>query len=399
MQQHPAGAVFYPADGGGFELERSAFEPCGAVYRRGRRLRCGYTTGTCAAAAAQAAAELLLSGQLPESIRYTTPGGIVLYLVPECAACTDGTAVCAVRKDSGDDPDVTDGIRIFASVSRVPQGIVIAGGAGIGRVTRPGLKCAVGEAAINPAPRAQITAALEAVLRKHSAFCGLRAVISAEDGEAIAEKTYNRHLGIIGGISILGTSGIVEPMSEAALTDTIHLELDAHYAGGQRIAFLCPGNYGADFAREMLGLPLSKAVKCSNYIGDALDYAAYCGFPEILLVGHAGKLCKLAAGGMNTHSSVCDSRREVFTAHAALCGVERSALEQLMEAVTVDACIEILEQSGLRDTVLARIGEAIEAQLCRRLNGRARVEYIMFTERYGILAQSAGARALCEVLK
>ena len=145
-------------------MERSAFEPCGAVYRRGRRLRCGYTTGTCAAAAAQAAAELLLSGQLPESIRYTTPGGIVLYLVPECAACTDGTAVCAVRKDSGDDPDVTDGIRIFASVSRVPQGIVIAGGAGIGRVTRPGLKCAVGEAAINPAPRAQITAALEAVL-------------------------------------------------------------------------------------------------------------------------------------------------------------------------------------------------------------------------------------------
>lgn len=381
------------------EAPENGRESCGAVYRQGRLLRCGYTTGTCAAAAAQAAAEWLLTGRVPVSIRYVTPKGTVLLLTPEAVRFEAGAAVCAVRKDSGDDPDVTNGIRILAAVSRIPCGIEIEGGEGVGRVTRPGLKCAVGEAAINPGPRAQITAALEAVLRGRQADGGLRAVISAENGEAIAAQTYNRHLGILGGISILGTSGIVEPMSEAALVDTIHLELDARFAAGQRTAFLCPGNYGADFARDVLGLSLEKAVKCSNFIGDALDYAAYRGFPEILLVGHAGKLVKLAAGGMNTHSSVCDGRREVFTAHAALCGAPLEVLERLMEAVAVDACMEILEREGLRQPVLARIGKALEGQLARRLNGRARVEYIMFTERFGVLSQSAGARALCEVLK
>ncbi len=386
---------------GGYGLELFQNRPgsCGTVYRQSRLLRCGYTTGTCAAAAAQAAAQLLLTGRAPALVRLTTPNGTALTLAPEAARLDGGSAVCAVRKDSGDDPDVTNGIRIFAEVSRIPQGIEVEGGAGVGRVTRPGLKCAVGEAAINPAPRAQITAALREALRLYGAGGGLRAVISAENGEAIAAQTYNRHLGIVGGISILGTSGIVEPMSEAALLDTIHLELDARFAAGQRTAFLCPGNYGADFARDTLGLTLEKAVKCSNFIGGALDYAAFRGFPDILLVGHAGKLAKLAAGGMNTHSSVCDGRREVFTAHAALCGAGLPVLERLMEAATADACVEILAGNGLREPVLARIGAAVEAQLARRLGGRARVEYMMFTERFGVLAQSAGAQALCEVLK
>lgn len=362
-------------------------------------MRRGYTTGTCAAAAARAAAELLLSGSVPTAVRHVTPSGVVLELTPEAARLEDGAAVCAIRKDSGDDPDVTDGIRIFASVSRITQGIEVEGGEGVGHVTRPGLKCAVGEAAINPAPRAQITAALEQALAAHHASGGLRAVISAENGAAVAGQTYNRHLGIVGGISILGTSGIVEPMSETALMETTHLELDARFASGQRVAFLCPGNYGMDFARDALGLDLEKAVKCSNFIGDALDYAACRGFPKLLLVGHAGKLCKIAAGGMNTHSSVCDGRREIFTAHAALCGANLPALEALMESATADACVETLERAGLREPVMERIGKAIEAQLARRINGRAEAEYIMFTERFGVLSQSAGARALCEVLK
>lgn len=374
-------------------------EGAGAVYRSRGMLRCGYTTGTCAAAAAQAAAELLLSGQAPPALQYRTPKGAVLCLTPEQPHREGEAAVCAIRKDSGDDPDVTNGIRIFAAVSRIPQGIQIEGGEGIGRVTRPGLKCAVGEVAINPGPRTQITAALEGVLQRHRAEHGLRAVISAEHGEAIAAQTYNRHLGIVGGISILGTSGIVEPMSEAALTETIHLELNMRLAAGQRTAFLCPGNYGADFAREQLGLDLRKAVKCSNFIGDALDYAAFRGFRQILLVGHAGKLVKLAAGGMNTHSAVCDGRREVFTAHAALCGASLPTLQALMEAATADACIEILRGAGLCGAVLARIGDAVGQQLARRLNGRAQAEYIIFTERFGILAQSPGAEALCKELQ
>ena len=204
---------------------------------------------------------------------------------------------------------------------------------------------------------------------------------------------------MVGGLSILGTSGIVEPMSEKALVDTILLELDSLYAGGQRTAFLCPGNYGADFARDTLGLDLEKAVKCSNFIGEALDHAVFRGFDDILLVGHAGKLVKLAAGVMNTHSSVADGRQEIFTAHAALCGAGRDTLEGLMQSISVVACIELLDRENLREPVLARIESEIEKRLALRLRGRGHVEFILFTAKYGILAQSPGAMALCERLR
>ena len=270
---------------------------------------------------------------------------------------------------------------------------------GVGRVTRPGLAEPVGEAAINPGPRAQIKAALERAAQENGYEGGFSVVLSVENGEELALQTYNSHLGIIGGISILGTSGIVEPMSEKALVDTICLEMDSLYAAGQRVAFLCPGNYGADFARDTLGLDLERAVKCSNFIGEAFDHAAYRGYPEILLVGHAGKLVKMAAGVMNTHSSVADARQEIFTAHAALCGAPRETLEGLMAAISVDACVELLDEVNLRRSVLSRIGREMETRIALRMKGQARVEFIMFTGKYGVLAESAGARALCERLK
>lgn len=369
------------------------------VYKNQRELRRGYTTGSCAAAAAQAAAMLLLTGQAPCEILLHTPKGTVLHLAVEQAQRDANTAVCAIRKDSGDDPDVTHGIRIFATVSKAEKGILIEGGKGVGRVTRPGLSVAVGEAAINPAPRAQIAAALERAARSCGYDGGFRVVISAENGEEIAKRTYNEHLGVVGGISILGTSGIVEPMSEAAIMDTTHLELDSAFASGARIAFLCPGNYGMDFARDTLGLNLERAVKTSNFIGDAIDYAAYRGFSKILLIGHAGKLTKLAAGVMNTHSSVADGRQEVFTAHAALCGAPLDILAGLMQSITVDVCIELLDAVGLRDEVLARINEAIKSRLEARLRGKAEIEYMIFTNRYGLLAYSAGAPAFCKELQ
>ncbi len=369
------------------------------VYKNQQQLRQGYTTGSCAAAAAQAAAMLLLTGQSPQRVTLHTPKGKTLCLTPECAHFEGQAAVCAIQKDSGDDPDVTNGIRIFASVCRQEQGIRIDGGKGIGKVTRPGLANPVGSAAINPAPRAQITAAVEKAAQLCCYHGGFHIVISAEHGEEIARQTYNAHLGIVGGISILGTSGIVEPMSEAAIMETTHLELDSIFASGQRIAFLCPGNYGADFARDVLGLDLERAVKVSNFIGDALDYAVYKGFPRILLVGHAGKLVKLAAGVMNTHSSVADGRQEIFTAYAALCGAPATVLESLMGSATVDACIALLDQAGLRDAVLSKIGKAIETRLAARLRGKSEVQYMMFTNQYGLLAYSAGAHRLCKELQ
>lgn len=369
------------------------------AYHGGRALRRGWTTGTCAAAAAEVAALLLLTGKAPAELRLETPGGLTFTLPVEQPHLDGDAAVCTVRKDAGDDPDITNGVGITAAVRRAPEGVMIDGGAGVGRVTRPGLAMPVGAAAINPGPRAQITAALERAARECGYTGGFSVIISAENGEELAKQTYNGHLGVVGGLSILGTSGVVEPMSEKALVDTILLELDSLYAGGQRTAFLCPGNYGADFARDTLGLDLEKAVKCSNFIGEALDHAVFRGFDDILLVGHAGKLVKLAAGVMNTHSSVADGRQEIFTAHAALCGAGRDTLEGLMQSISVDACIELLDREHLREPVLARIESEIENRIDLRLRGRGHVEFILFTAKYGILAQSPGAMALCERLR
>ena len=369
------------------------------AYHGGQALRRGWTTGTCAAAAAEAAALLLLTGRAPAELRLETPGGLTFTLPVEQPHLDGDAAVCTVRKDAGDDPDITNGVGISAAVRRASEGVTIDGGAGVGRVTRPGLAMPVGAAAINPGPRAQITAALERAAHECGYTGGFSVIISAENGEDLAKQTYNEHLGVVGGLSILGTSGIVEPMSEKALVDTILLELDSLYAGGQRTAFLCPGNYGADFARDTLGLDLEKAVKCSNFIGEALDHAVFRGFDDILLVGHAGKLVKLAAGVMNTHSSVADGRQEIFTAHAALCGAGRDTLEGLMQSISVDACIELLDREHLREPVLARIESEIEKRLALRLRGRGHVEFILFTAKYGILAQSPGAMALCERLR
>ncbi len=369
------------------------------AYHGGQALRRGWTTGTCAAAAAEAAALLLLTGRAPVELRLETPGGLTFTLPVEQPHIDGDAAVCTVRKDAGDDPDITNGVGISATVCRAEPGVAIDGGAGVGRVTRPGLAMPVGAAAINPGPRAQIAAALGRAARKTGYTGGFSVIISAENGEALAKQTYNEHLGVVGGLSILGTSGVVEPMSEKALVDTILLELDSLYAAGQRIAFLCPGNYGADFARDTLGLDLEKAVKCSNFIGEALDHAVFRGFQDILLVGHAGKLVKLAAGVMNTHSSVADGRQEIFTAHAALCGAGRDILEGLMQSISVDACIELLDRENLREPVLARIESEIEKRLALRLRGRGHVEFILFTAKYGILAQSPGAMALCERLR
>lgn len=369
------------------------------AYHGGQALRRGWTTGTCAAAAAEAAALLLLTGRAPAELRLETPGGLTFTLPVEQPHLDGDAAVCTVRKDAGDDPDITNGVGISAAVRSTSEGVTIDGGAGVGRVTRPGLAMPVGAAAINPGPRAQITAALERAAHECGYTGGFSVIISAENGEELAKQTYNEHLGVVGGLSILGTSGIVEPMSEKALVDTILLELDSLYAGGQRTAFLCPGNYGADFARDTLRLDLEKAVKCSNFIGEALDHAVFRGFDDILLVGHAGKLVKLAAGVMNTHSSVADGRQEIFTAHAALCGAGRDTLEGLMQSISVDACIELLDREHLREPVLARIESEIEKRLVLRLRGRGHVEFILFTAKYGILAQSPGAMALCERLR
>ena len=359
-----------------------------------QRLRCGYTTGTCAAAAARGAAEGLLARRFPAAVEIHTPAGILVRVDLEDCSAGPGWAVSAARKDGGDDPDVTDGALIYARAEmRDEPGIVIDGGAGVGRVTRPGLDQPPGAAAINSVPRQMIAAQVQAVLDRTGGGHGVRIVITVPQGEALAGRTFNPRLGIEGGISILGTGGIVRPMSEAAIIDSVLLELDMVYAAGSRDVLITPGNYGEDFARDMLGLKLDRAAQCSNYIGAAIDHAAGLGFASLLLVGHLGKLSKVAAGIFNTHSQTADGRRECLTAHAALCGADRQTLEEVFQAATTDAALEVLERSGLRETVMASLTRALEEHLRRRA-GEMDIAAVIFSNRYGVLGMTQGAERL-----
>lgn len=363
------------------------------------RLRCGYTTGTCAAAAARGAAEALLLGRALPAVRINTPAGV--WVEAELLEQTSGPgwASCAVRKDGGDDPDVTDGALVFARVEQTAApGIEIDGGPGVGRVTLPGLDQPVGAAAINSVPRRMIEENVRAIMRLCEFPGGLSVVISVPEGEALAQKSFNPRLGITGGISILGTTGIVEPMSEQALVDTIRVELRQRRADGADYILLTPGNYGADYIRGSIGLDPKTAVLTSNFIGDALESCRELGFRGALLVGHIGKLVKLAGGMWNTHSRFGDCRMELLAAHAAALGLRQEKTQELLSCVMCDDALRILREEGLYAPLLSRLAERIEVQLQHKCGPMA-AGAIVFSKEYGRLCQTAQAQALLEKIK
>lgn len=364
--------------------------------RSGQKLlRCGYTTGTCAALAARGAAELLLSGAVPRTLQLVTPKGWPVQVLPAACRMEGDAALCGVEKDAGDDCDITDGMTVQAVVSRTDgAGILIDGGEGVGRVTRPGLDQPVGAAAINSVPRRMIGEEVRDVCRRFGYTGGLRVEIRIPGGAEAAQKTFNPKLGIEGGLSVLGTSGVVEPMSEQALVDTIGLEIRQAAAQSKRL-ILTPGNYGADFLHanglDSLGVPV---VKCSNFIGDALDMAAAAGIETLLLVGHMGKLVKLAGGVMNTHSRWADCRTELICAHAAACGAGQDFCTALLAAPTTDACLELLDKAGLREAVLQRLVAAMAGHVQRRAGENCRAGIMMFSNQYGLLGLSDTAKEI-----
>ncbi|MBQ9412057.1 MAG: cobalamin biosynthesis protein CbiD [Oscillospiraceae bacterium] len=358
-------------------------------------MRLGYTTGSCAAAAARAAALLLLTGHRAESVALPTPAGRLLTLDILHLTGDENAASCAVRKDAGDDPDVTAGALIFARVAYADgAGIEIDGGEGVGRVTKPGLDQPVGAAAINSVPRRMIRENVAEVCRESGYRGALRVVISVPGGAAIAEMTFNARLGIVGGISILGTTGIVKPMSEQALVDTIRVELRQKRALGADYALLTPGNYGADFLRDRMGIDPARAVLVSNYIGDALDICREEGFRGALLAGHIGKLVKLAGGMLNTHSKYGDCRMELLAAHAGAAGLPAEKIAEILRCVSCDEALRVLDGAGLREDVLARIAVRIEGTLSRRAGAALPVGAIVFSNQLGFLTQTAGAQGL-----
>ena len=357
------------------------------VLKDGKRLRLGYTTGSCAAAAAKAACWMLLSGRKKEHIQLMTPKGIALELEVKEAELGTDYAQCAIEKDGGDDPDITTGALIFARVrKRDEPGITIDGGVGVGRVTKPGLDQPVGNAAINSVPRKMITENVKEVMDAFDHRGGLEIRISVPKGAELAKNTCNPRLGTEGGISILGTTGIVEPMSEQALIDTIRVELRQKRAQGEKTALLTPGNYGAEFLRDGLQIDPSRAVQVSNYIGDALDICRELGFRRVVLIGHIGKLVKIAGNMLNTHSKYGDCRMPILAAFSGAAGLEAEKIAAMLTCVSCDDAISILEEAGLTKTVMERLMEEILRNLRHRIGEETQIGCAMFSKVWGLLA-------------
>lgn len=369
-------------------------------FSQGKNLRCGYTTGSCATAAAKAAATMLLTGERVDSVRIDTPKGIELNLEPLEVELAENYVSCAIRKDSGDDPDDTNGILVFAKVERAAEpGVHIEGGVGVGMVTKPGLACAVGGPAINPTPRRMITSEVSSVMEQTGYTDGLIVTISIPEGVEIAKKTFNPRLGIIGGLSVLGTSGIVEPMSEKALIETMYVEMRAQKARGNKDLLVFFGNYGEDFTRDVMQLDLEGAVTCSNFVGELLDYAVYLGFETLLLIGHSGKLVKLAQGVMNTHSKYADCRTELFALQAMFHGASVEVGKKIYGCLTTDEVTKILKREQLFEPVMEQVTQKIDFYMQHRVHGKIKTAAFMFSNVYGILGKTEHADALIQLHK
>lgn len=371
-----------------------------------KELRKGFTTGSCGAAAAKAALYMLLTGSVKDEIEIITPGGAVFRTEVKDIFREGNRVRCAVVKDGGDDPDVTTGLHVTAEVRAEERGdgaleIQIEGGPGVGRVTLPGLDQPVGNAAINRVPRQMIEKELTEVAELLDFRGRIRVILSVPGGEAAAERTFNPRLGIEGGISILGTTGIVEPMSTRAILDTIRVELNQRKALGDRIAAVSPGNYGLNFMKETYGYDLNRSVKCSNYVGDTVDMVREMGFRGMLLTGHIGKLIKVSGGIMNTHSKEGDARMELLAAGVIRAGGSTDTLRGILNCRVTEEALGIIQ--GESPELLRKSMESVMDRILYYLRKRAGkelpVECILYSNEFGLLAASPGAMDMLEELR
>lgn len=385
------------------------------IIKNNKRLRYGYTTGSCAAGATRGAARMLLSGEALSEVELQTPKGITLNLQLHDITRGETHVSCAVQKDAGDDPDTTNGILVYAKVEKISaeaakniidnqntdskkviihSSIILDGGVGVGRVTKPGLSQKVGEAAINPVPKAMILREAEEAAQEYDYEGYLKITISVPEGEEISKKTFNPRLGIMGGISILGTSGIVEPMSERALIASIQVEMKQHFCQGENYILVTPGNYGADYLREHMTIPFENNIKCSNYVGETIDMAIDMGVKGILFVAHIGKFVKVAAGIMNTHSHCADGRMEVLCASAIRAGGTLECAREILEAGTTDEALAVIDRYGILEETMAIVMEKIQFYLDHRSYEQILLGAVVFSNVYGLLGQTRDARKL-----
>lgn len=366
-------------------------------YVNGKKLRKGFTTGTCATAATAAAISMILNQEIEEKFTVKTANGIEVTMDIKNPSFSEYTASAAVEKDGGDDADATHGLLIYSTVTLLPgtNNIEIDGGKGVGRVTQKGLKCAVGMAAINPTPREMIEKTARALLGPD---CGARIIISVPGGEETAKLTYNSRLGIVGGISILGTTGIVNPMSEESWKASITIELTMIYNQGYRSVVLAPGNYGEDFATNFLGIPPHRIVNMSNFIGHVLKEVQRIGFTRVLMVGHMGKFVKVAGGIFSTHSKDSDARMEILIANLALLGAPIELLERVDRCITTEAAGSLIKEFQYEE-VYKIIVDKIKFRCERLLRNRkpeVTIDVVTFSTDEGFLASTKNLDEITE---
>ncbi|MBC8743552.1 cobalt-precorrin-5B (C(1))-methyltransferase [Lactobacillus sp. Marseille-P7033] len=359
------------------------------VYYNGRKLRKGFTTGTTATAATVAAIRTLLNQEPQETVTVHAANGKTAIFDVEQTDFDEQQASCAIKKDGGDDQDATDGALIFATVKlRDDNEIRLDGGKGVGRVTKEGLANKPGMPAINPTPRRVIKAAAREELGEKR---GVDIVISVPEGERIAKLTYNPRLGIVGGISILGTSGVVTPMSESSWKHSISIEMNIHRKRGDNTIVLVPGNYGEDFAKDELGIPNAKIVQMSNFVGYVLHETQRLGFTKVLIVGDLGKMIKVAGGIFSTHSKDADARAEIMVANLALMGgVPTTFLRKINQCLTTISMIKMIDEAGYQD-VYQMIADKIKLRAEKLLAHRephVEIDAVIFSRESGFLAAS-----------
>ena len=367
------------------------------AYVNGKKLRKGFTTGTCATAATAAAISMILNQDIEEKVTVSTANGVEVTMDIKDPSFGELTASAAVEKDGGDDADATHGLLIYSTVTLLPDSndIEIDGGEGVGRVTQKGLKCDVGMAAINPTPRAMIEKTARQLLGPN---CGAKILISVPGGEETAKLTYNSRLGIVGGISILGTTGIVNPMSEESWKASITIELTMLYNQGYRSVVLAPGNYGEDFATNVLGIPPHRIVNMSNFVGHVLKEVQRIGFTRVLMVGHMGKFVKVAGGIFSTHSKDSDARMEIIMANLALLGAPVELLEKVDQCITTDAAGTLIEEYHYEEVyqVLVDKMKFRSERLLRNRKPEVSIDVVTFGTEAGYLASTQTLEEIAE---
>lgn len=353
-----------------------------------KKLREGVSTGSCMTGGAIASVLWQQTGICPEMVEVEAPIGRTLHL--EVVPLQDG--LCGVIKDAGDDPDVTNGSMICTKVEigDTDGEITFCGGEGIGIVTQDGLKQPKGDWAINPVPRQMARKAVRKLIGDKSA----KITVSIPGGREIAKKTFNPRLGIVDGLSILGTTGIVRPMSEEAMKDSLLVELNMYAAQGHKSILFVLGTTGENALKELYG-EFQCILQVSNYIGFMIEQAVDRGFTHILIGGFVGKLVKIASGTMNTHSHVADGRIETICTHAALHGASTQVIRRIYESLTTRAAMEIVQEEGLND-IWPDIADRAAFCCMKTAHQMASVGIILLDNGNKIIAQSENAEEVLQ---